>query len=344
MTTETKKEETPQTTALVAQNKRAELVKTTLEQYRPQIAAALPRHISPDRMLRIALTEGQRPEIMKCHVGSFVGSVLLASQLGLELGSGLGQAYLVPFWNKKTKRDEVQLIPGYRELVHLVRQTGKVDKFAAHVVYARDTFDLSFGVVDTLVHRPFIAKPKMKNKNPGPVIGAYAIVGFLSGTPQFEWMSLEQLEEIRQRSKAKDAGPWMTDTLEMYRKTVARRLSKWLPMSTELATALDLDNRHDAGEAQILPEIKVTSLPSVAMIEASDPVIDTYGVGGSEDDGKAEGRFRDLLAAMDEAEDLGELEIARDKAHKAAFETEWEAEAEAKFQSLRSTRFGNVRD
>lgn len=60
---------------------------------------------------------------------------------------------------------------------------------------------------------------------------------------------------------------------------------------------------------------------------------------------KAEGRFRDLLSAMDEAEDLGALEIARDKAHKAAGGfAEWESEAEGKFQSLRSTRFGNVRD
>lgn len=60
---------------------------------------------------------------------------------------------------------------------------------------------------------------------------------------------------------------------------------------------------------------------------------------------KSEGRFRDLLAFMDEAGDLGELEIARDKAHNAAGGfAEWEAEAESKFQSLRSTRFGNVRD
>lgn len=59
----------------------------------------------------------------------------------------------------------------------------------------------------------------------------------------------------------------------------------------------------------------------------------------------AEGRFRNLLSAMDEAEDLGALEIARDKAHKAAGGLpSWESEAERKFQGLRATRFGNVRD
>ncbi len=78
--------------------------KEMLEGYRPQLLAALPKHISVDRMIRIALTEGQRPEIMKCHRGSFLAAVLQACQLGLELGMGLGHAYLVPFWNSKTKR------------------------------------------------------------------------------------------------------------------------------------------------------------------------------------------------------------------------------------------------
>lgn len=280
--------EAPKSTAIASMQKKAETVKTMLESYRPQLAAALPAHLSVDRMIRVALTEGQRPEILKCHVGSFIGAVLLSAQLGLELGSSLGQAYLVPFWNNKTKRDEVQLIPGYRGLVHLVRQTGQVDKFAAHIVYARDTFDLTFGIVDSLVHRPFIAKAKAKNQSPGPIIGAYAIVAFKSGTPQFEWMSVAELDLVRARSKAATKGPWVTDYPEMCRKTVAKRLAKWLPMSTQLATAMDLDNKHEIGEAQVLPEVKVTSLPAVALIEAPDPVLEAYGSGGDEEEAVTE--------------------------------------------------------
>jgi recombination protein RecT len=356
--------EAPKSTAIASMQKKAETVKTMLESYRPQLAAALPAHLSVDRMIRVALTEGQRPEILKCHVGSFIGAVLLSAQLGLELGSSLGQAYLVPFWNNKTKRDEVQLIPGYRGLVHLVRQTGQVDKFAAHIVYSRDTFDLTFGIVDSLVHRPFIAKAKAKNQNPGPIIGAYAIVAFKSGTPQFEWMSVAELDLVRARSKAATKGPWVTDYPEMCRKTVAKRLAKWLPMSTQLATAMDLDNKHEIGEAQVLPEVKVTSLPAVALIEAPDPVLEAYGSGGDEEEavteveatvsapapeetGKTdkptesapetadEGLFRNLLASLDESEDFSDLERRVYRALTAAGENKfWQKEVKAAVMRL----------
>ena len=192
--------------------KKASSVKSMLESYRPQIAQALPRHINPDRMLRIALTEGQRPEILACHTGSLIAAVLQSAQLGLEIGGGLGQAYLVPFWNKDTKRKEVQLMPGYRGLVHLVRATGKVEGFEARVVYAKDTFDLAYGLVNQLIHRPFIPRPdKGEKDDAGHVIGAYSIARFKGGEPQFDWMTYAQLESIRGRSKAK-SGPWVTDT------------------------------------------------------------------------------------------------------------------------------------
>ena len=111
---------------------------------------------------------------------------------------------------------------------------------------------------------------------------------FKSGAPQFEWMSLEQLEAIHQRSKAKDFGPWNTDTEEMYRKTVVRRASKYLPMSVELAQAIELLNRHDAGEPQALPEVQVTALPTLAMLEAEDPVVNSFGTGGKDQPLEAE--------------------------------------------------------
>lgn len=260
-------------------------VKAMLEGYRPQLLAALPKHISVDRMIRIALTEGQRPEIMKCHRGSFLAAVLQSCQLGLELGMGLGHAYLVPFWNNKSKRDEVQLIPGYRGLVHLIRQSGMIEKFEARIVYERDTFDISYGIADSLIHRPYIERPnKRKTKRapgPGAVIGAYAIARYKGGEPQSEWMPVLTLDAIRARSKAATRGPWVTDYEEMCRKTVAKRLAKWLPMSPEVARAIDLDNKHEAGEPQDLP-VDVTALPDVALIETPDPVIETFGTGGEE--------------------------------------------------------------
>lgn len=262
----------------------SEETKELLEGYRPQLLKALPKHISVDRMIRIALTEGQRPEIMKCHRGSFLAAVLQACQLGLELGMGLGHAYLVPFNNWKTKRDEVQLIPGYRGLIHLIRQSGMIEKFEARIVYARDNFTLSYGLADSLIHRPYIERGRKSKKaaGPGAIIGAYAIARFKGGEPLSEWMPIATIEAIRARSKAATKGPWVTDYDEMCRKTVAKRLAKWCPMSPEVARAIELDNKHEAGEAQDLP-VDVTALPEIALIETPDPVIETFGHGGEDD-------------------------------------------------------------
>ena len=364
MTEQQPKQEAP-TTALATSGfaKRSKETKELLEGYRPQLLAALPKHISVDRMIRIALTEGQRPEIMKCHQGSFLAAVLQSCQLGLELGMGLGHAYLVPFWNSRSKRDEVQLIPGYRGLVHLIRQSGLVDKFEAHVVYQRDRFKLTYGVADSLVHEPYIdRKPNDKKKKahgPGDVIGAYAIARYKGGPPQHEWMSHLELEIVRARSKAAAKGPWVTDTNEMYRKTVCKRLSKWMPMSPEVMRAIELDNNHEAGEAQTLPEVNVTSLPAVALIETPDPVIETYGVGGDESheepaveveaeiveanahaeseetDEDSANRFSNLLAYMEESEDQDSLEARQKDALTAAGSNEaWRGQVEKAYKRL----------
>ena len=55
-------------------------------------------------------------------------------------------------------------------------------------------------------------------------------------------MSIGEIEAIRARSAAARSGPWVTDYAEMCRKTVARRHSKVLPMSTDLD---DLVRRDD---------------------------------------------------------------------------------------------------
>ena len=68
----------------------------------PQLAKALPRHMNADRMARIALTEFRKnPELGKCTPHSLFGSLLTASQLGLEPGP-LGHAYLIPYKGQVT--------------------------------------------------------------------------------------------------------------------------------------------------------------------------------------------------------------------------------------------------
>src|SRR5690606_27857822 len=85
-----------------------------MEKYKGEIAKALPRHMTPDRMTRVALTCLRvNPKLAECDPLSFLGAIVQASSLGLEPGAQ-GHAYLVPFWNSKKGVLECQFIPGYR--------------------------------------------------------------------------------------------------------------------------------------------------------------------------------------------------------------------------------------
>ena len=84
-----------------------------LEQYKGEIARALPKHMNPDRMMRIALTSFRMtPKLADCDPRSVFAAVIQYSQLGLEVGL-MGEAHLVPFGN------QCQLIPGYTGLMKL---------------------------------------------------------------------------------------------------------------------------------------------------------------------------------------------------------------------------------
>ena len=82
-----------------------------LEQFKGEIARALPKHINPDRMARIALTAFRMtPKLGECDPRSVFAAVIQSSQMGLEVGL-MGEAHLVPFGN------QCQLIP--LSLIHI---------------------------------------------------------------------------------------------------------------------------------------------------------------------------------------------------------------------------------
>ncbi|EHL7675887.1 recombinase RecT, partial [Escherichia coli] len=122
-----------------------------------QLAAALPRHMTAERMIRIATTEIRKvPALGNCDTMSFVSAIVQCSQLGLEPGSALGHAYLLPFGNKNEKsgKKNVQLIIGYRGMIDLARRSGQIASLSARVVREGDEFSFEFGLDEKLIHRP----------------------------------------------------------------------------------------------------------------------------------------------------------------------------------------------
>lgn len=224
--------------------KKVDDVRKLLEKSKSQIAVALPRHLSADRMLRIAMTSIRRtPKLASCSQASLLGAVMTAAQLGLEPDGVLGMAYLVPF------KEEVQLIVGFKGLLDLARRSGQISTIFARVVHVKDAFEFSYGLNERLEHIP------TRENDPGELVAVYAVARLKDGGQQFEVMTKREIDQIREQSRAKDDGPWVTHYEEMAKKTVLRRLCKMLPASVEMARAVSLDERADIGLSQNLEDV-----------------------------------------------------------------------------------------
>lgn len=207
-----------------------------------QIAMVLPKHINPDRICRILLTEVRKtPKLLECSRESVLGAVMQASQLGLEIGNSLGHAYLIPY--KNDGKLECQFMIGYRGMLDLARRSGQIVSLSAQAIFENDAFEFEFGIQQKLKHVP-------TRSERGAFVGAYAIAHLKDGGYQIEVMFKNDIEKIKSRSKSANLNysPWKTDYEEMAKKTVIRRLFKYLPISIEFQRAIVLDEAADRGE------------------------------------------------------------------------------------------------
>jgi recombination protein RecT len=235
-----------------------------LERFKGEIARALPRHLNADRMCRIALTEFRKnPRLAECDPRSVFAAIIVASQLGLEPGV-LGQAYLIPY------KQECQLIIGYQGLIDLVRRSGLVQRIEAHVVRHGEKFTYKSGLHTVLEHEPQL------EGTPGALRLCYAVAEFKDGGYHVEVMVQDQVEKIRDRSQAvinakkyNKTTPWDTDTEEMWRKTVLRRVCKYLPKSPEIATALSLDDAAAQGRQAITVDDAIAGTWQAPVLEVT---------------------------------------------------------------------------
>lgn len=206
------------------------------EKRKAAIAAVLPEHLKPERLIKVALNcIAKTPLLQKCTPASLVQCLVQAAELGLEPGGALGHAYLVPFKNKDGTYN-CTLIIGYRGFIELARRTGTLAQIEAHVVYEKDEFKIAFGMQPELRHVPTLTGDR---GNPKLV---YMIARLKDGSIHAETMTIADIARIQGRSKSGDYGPWKTDWEEMAKKTVVRRGMKYLPMSAELAAALEKDD------------------------------------------------------------------------------------------------------
>jgi len=172
------------------------------------------------------------PMLAQCDKASFFGSLMQLAQFGLNPDGR--NAHLIPFRNNKRGIVECQLIIDYKGLVTLTLRCPRVSKVEAFEVCKGDTFRVVNGEVQHEVDDPFGDR--------GEIIGYYAVCTFSDGVKKYEVMSKKEVDAVRARSRAASSGPWVTDYNEMAKKTVFKRLSKWLPVTPELTAAIQKDD------------------------------------------------------------------------------------------------------
>lgn len=201
------------------------------ESFKLAVANVLPAHLTPKRFVRISIAALTRtPRLAECDPNTVLQCLMQLSQFGLEPDGR--NAHLVPFRNKRGSYD-CTLIIDYKGLVDLALRSGKVAFLHADKVCENDVFEWNKGQV--VKHEIDFQQDR------GKPYAYYAIARMKDGTEQAEAMTHADVQAIRKRSRAANEGPWVTDFDEMAKKTVFRRLSKWLQLSPEYREALDAD-------------------------------------------------------------------------------------------------------
>lgn len=214
-------------------------LKALLQAQEKSLAAVLPKHLTPDRLFRTLLTAINRtPGLLECTQASIVESVSRAAELGLDVSGTLQEAWILPFNNNVGTKDkplwvkQATFLPGYRGLARLARNSGEIARLESRVVKEKDFFELEYGSQQRLVFRPYLKGDR------GKTTSCYSLVKLTSGEEIVDWMTAEEVEKIRQMSKQPNSLMWRDHWDEGARKTVFRRLSKWLPLSPDKSQKL----------------------------------------------------------------------------------------------------------
>jgi recombination protein RecT len=221
--------------------------------FKQQVALALPKHMTPDRFIRVGLTALMKtPKLLDCTSESVIQCMLNCSALGLEPDGR--RAHLIPYGNVCT------LIVDYKGIVELAKRSGDVSNVFVQVVCENDSFQWENGEVKHLIDF---------KRERGTMYAAYATITFKDGSKQTDVMTKHEVDAIRKRSKAGNSGPWVTDYNEMAKKTVFRRASKWITLSPEVSEALD---KEDApfSSATLVTDIANQPAPAARQVEAEE--------------------------------------------------------------------------
>jgi recombination protein RecT len=274
---------------------------TFLDKFKPQMALALPKHLTADRMARLAVTAfSSTPKLQECDPKSIVAGIMTSATLGLEIGVD-GQGFLVPYG--KT----CQFVPGWKGLVDLVSRSGRATVWTG-AVFQGDEFDYALGDAPYIRHRPG------EENDPDLITHVYA-VGRVNGSnyPVIEVWTVGKIAKHRDKYNKVGSRHYSFRDWEMYaRKIPLLQVLKYMPKSIELQNALAISNAADAGNHAVIDGnfVTVTDGETGAQIDPSTGEL----LMNRSDDGGVIASYADLLTQVQRSDSVDILDLVMDSA------------------------------
>lgn len=211
-----------------------------LSKYKGEIAKALPEHIKPERMMRLALGAfNKNPKLKQCDPMSIMSAVMESASLGLEMNTPLQEAYLIPYGK------EAQFQLGYKGIVELCHRTNKYTRIEAMEVYEQDHFEYELGLNRKLEHR-------IEGEQSGEPTHYYAVVELKNGFSAFTVMTHKQVVNhaskysqswSKQHNSFSKGSAWESHFISQAKKTVLKQALNLCPKTTELSYQLATEDK-----------------------------------------------------------------------------------------------------
>lgn len=243
-------------------------MKDLIEAQRPAIERQLGGAMSSEAFVRAVLSEvGKSPDLMKADPKTLLGGVMLAAQLRLEIGSGLGEFYLTP---RKEKGRQICLpIIGFQGMIKLALRSEFVTNVESFMV--REGDDFTFGANSD---RGMFYDWKPRDfEDSREWIGVVASARMKTGGTTWVYLTREQVYARRPHYWNKGT-PWQTHEDEMAKKTAVRALAKYLPKSTDLGRAIEADEQK-VQHVKGMDEVQITRIedePETFTVQEADPM------------------------------------------------------------------------
>jgi recombination protein RecT len=205
-----------------------------------EIAAILPANVSRERFMRTAvIAVKNNPDILAADRRSVQQAVTRAAEDGLQPD---GREGVINVYKEKQPDETWRKVAAWIPMTHGIRKraleiAGLI--IDAQVVCKADRFVWRQGDNPVLQH-----DPAPLDEDPGPRIGAYAVIRRADGTVLHrEVMRKAQLDTVKSTVRAQRGLMWTKFEDEAWRKTVVRRAAKTVPAVPEaLQRILERDN------------------------------------------------------------------------------------------------------